>query len=107
MTQQKLSLKIILWLRKIKYYVEDQPGETTVENYINWINSCGTIVTNDSLGLHIALALKKKVIILFGDTNADEVYMYDRGIKIQKESRNINDITYDEVIEKVKEIINE
>ena len=50
------------------YTVSWQEGENSLEQYINWINSCSTIITNDSLGLHIALALGKKVVALFGPT---------------------------------------
>jgi heptosyltransferase-2 len=72
------SLKIILMDKK--YYWSDQPAETDLENYIKWINRCSIIVTNDSLGLHIALALGKKVIVFCGPTNTDEIDMYGRGV---------------------------
>ncbi|QFY41873.1 glycosyltransferase family 9 protein [Candidatus Methylospira mobilis] len=50
-----------------------QQGENDMENYIEWIASCRVVVTNDSLGLHIALALGKPVVGLFGPTIASEV----------------------------------
>lgn len=50
-----------------------QQGENDIEDYIEWIHSCRVIVTNDSLGLHIALALGKPVVALFGPTVANEV----------------------------------
>lgn len=50
-----------------------QQGTSDIESYIDWIASCRVLVTNDSLGLHIALALGKPVIALFGPTIADEV----------------------------------
>lgn len=52
----------------------------TIEEYIDWINSCRIIVTGDSLGMHIALALKKKVIILMGSTSWAEIETYNRGV---------------------------
>lgn len=51
-----------------------------LEEYINWINSCRIIVTGDSLGMHIALALKKKVVILMGSTSRSEIETYGRGV---------------------------
>jgi heptosyltransferase II len=51
-------------------------------DYMNWISSCSIIVTSDSLGMHIGLALKKKVIALFGETSMREIEMYGRGIKL-------------------------
>lgn len=53
-----------------------QQGVDDLYKYIDWINSCGIIVSNDSLGLHIAFALKKKVVGLFGPTDSKEIYFY-------------------------------
>jgi heptosyltransferase-2 len=50
-----------------------QQGSNDIENYIDWINSCRLLISNDSLGLHIALALGKPVVALFGPTVAEEV----------------------------------
>lgn len=50
-----------------------QQGADDLEDYIDWINSCKLLVTNDSLGLHIGLALGKPVVALFGPTLASEV----------------------------------
>lgn len=76
-----------------------QPAETNLYDYMDWINSCKTIITNDSLGLHIALALGKRVIALFGPTSAVEVY----GNKLVKltppdGSKNIKDISVESVV---------
>ena len=56
-----------------QYSVSWQQGENDIDDYIDWIASCRVIVTNDSLGLHIALALGKPVVALFGPTIATEV----------------------------------
>jgi heptosyltransferase II len=50
-----------------------QQGTNDIEDYIEWIASCRVLVTNDSLGLHIALGLGKPVIALFGPTISNEV----------------------------------
>jgi heptosyltransferase-2 len=50
-----------------------QQGDNDIEDYIEWIASCRVLVSNDSLGLHIALALGKPVVALFGPTLASEV----------------------------------
>ena len=50
-----------------------QQGDNDIEDYIEWIASCRILVSNDSLGLHIALALGKPVVVLFGPTIATEV----------------------------------
>ena len=62
-----------------RYSVSWQQGKKDMEDYFEWINSCKLIITNDSFGLHIAIALKKKIIGLFGPTHHRENYAYDLG----------------------------
>jgi lipopolysaccharide heptosyltransferase II len=62
-----------------QYSYSMQQGMNNIYEYMDWINSCRLLVTNDSLGLHIALALRKKVVVLYGPTNPNETYFYDRG----------------------------
>lgn len=52
---------------------------TILNSYMDWINSCRMIISNDSLGMHLGIALKKKVLGLFGSTPSKEVYFYGRG----------------------------
>lgn len=56
-----------------------QQGLDNLYKYMDWINSCRLLVTNDSLGLHIALALRKKVVVFYGPTNPNETFFYGRG----------------------------
>ena len=56
-----------------------QEGLECIYQYIDWINSCRLLITSDSLGVHIGLALKKKIIVLYGATHPGEVYLYGRG----------------------------
>ncbi len=67
-----------------KYTVSWQKGLNSIEDYIEWINSLSLIVTNDSLGLHIAHALGKKIVALFGPTKESEIYIKD-GVKLLPE----------------------
>lgn len=66
---------------KRKYSISWQKGLDSIEDYIEWINSCSLLVTNDSLGLHIAHALDKKIVSLFGPTLESEVYVKN-GVKL-------------------------
>ena len=43
------------------------------------------IITGDSLGMHIAIALKKYVIAWFGVSCWTEIDLYDRGVKLYQE----------------------
>ncbi len=54
-------------------------------SYMDWINSAKTIVSSDSLGLHLGIALRKNVLGLFGPTPHKEVYFYGRGKEILPE----------------------
>jgi len=56
-----------------------QEGLDNLYEYIDWINKSKLIISSDSLGLHIALALKKSVISIFGPTDEEEVFFYNRG----------------------------
>ncbi|MBF0595820.1 MAG: glycosyltransferase family 9 protein, partial [Candidatus Omnitrophica bacterium] len=47
-----------------KYSVSWQQGQDDMEAYFDWINSCRVLVTNDSFGMHIAIALKKKFVAI-------------------------------------------
>ncbi len=58
-----------------KWTISWQKGLKNIEEYFEWINSCRMLVTNDSLGLHIACALNKRVVALFGPTVASEIYI--------------------------------
>jgi heptosyltransferase-2 len=68
-----------------RYRVSWQEGTDNIEKYIEWINSCRILVTNDSLGLHLALALGKKVVALFGPTKATEVDDHTKLVKLAPE----------------------
>lgn len=69
-----------------KYSISWQRGLNSLHEYIDWINSCRLIVTSDSLGLHLCLALDKRVIALFGPTPHREIYFYNCGSYLLPES---------------------
>jgi heptosyltransferase-2 len=56
-----------------EYTVSFQEGFNDIPAYIAWIQSCRTLLTHDSLGLHIGLALGKKMVALFGPTKSTEI----------------------------------
>lgn len=73
-------------LIKDKYSISWQEGLDSLYEYIDWVNSCKLIVTADTLGLHLGLALKKRVIALFGPTSPWEIYLYNCGSFLLPES---------------------
>lgn len=60
-----------------------QEGESDLARYMDWINAGRAVVTCDSLGMHLGLALHKRVVALFGPTPSDNIYMYGRGVIIR------------------------
>ena len=58
------------------YTVSWQEGKSNMYEYMDWINSCRVLISNDSLGLHLAQALGRRVVGLFGPTDDGEVYSY-------------------------------
>lgn len=69
-----------------KYSVSWQEGFNDLRQYMNWINSCRIIVTHDSLGLHIAKALNKQIIALYGPTSSKETFLGLGGYVISAEN---------------------
>ncbi|HRY29937.1 MAG TPA: glycosyltransferase family 9 protein [Elusimicrobiota bacterium] len=49
------------------------------------VNHCDAVVTGDTLAMHIAIALKKRVIALFGPTSSAEIELYGRGEKLHRD----------------------
>lgn len=56
-----------------EHSVSFQEGFDDIPAYIAWIQSCKTLLTHDSLGLHIGLALGKPMVALFGPTKSTEI----------------------------------
>lgn len=61
--------------------------EHSITDFYSIMNLCDLVVTSDTLAMHLAIALKKKVIALIGSTSASEIDLYDRGIKLIVDSR--------------------
>ena len=75
-----------------------------LDEYTNWIASCRSLVTCDSLGMHLAIAYGIPVIGLFGPTSSTGVYFYDRGVAVQSKTGKMQDISVQEVMEKLSEV---
>lgn len=60
-----------------------QKGEKDIHTYMDWIHAGKIVITGDSLGMHLGLAMKKRVVALFGPTPSDGIYMYRRGMVVR------------------------
>jgi len=92
---KKLNCKILLFggkkeqernkiiIEKIKNEnLIDTGTDNSLREFIALLNLCDIVVTVDTLSLHIALGLNKKVVALFGPTSSNEIEMYNCGVKI-------------------------
>lgn len=77
----------------------------TLDDYIKWARFCRVIVTNDSLGLHLAIAMGKKIVALFGPTNPDEVFLYGLGEKIVAKNGDMSEIKPEVVFRAVQNLL--
>lgn len=61
------------------------PCPSGLREFIRRIDLCNVVVTGDTLALHAALGLEKRVVALFGPTSAAEIDTYGLGAKIVPE----------------------
>jgi len=54
----------------------------SVREFGAMLELCDVLVTGDTLGLHLAAALGKHIVALFGPTSVSEIDLYGRGTKI-------------------------
>ncbi len=58
------------------------PTERGLRDGIVSVEACDIVVSGDSLGLHMAIALGKWSVAWFGPTCAQEIDLYDRGVHV-------------------------
>ena len=76
-------------LKSIKFPIIDAGCENDLVEFPALISVCSLIITTDSLGLHTALALKRKTICLIGPTSPSEIDLYGLGEKIIANSKDV------------------
>jgi heptosyltransferase-2 len=62
--------------------VVQSPTERGLRDGIVSVAACDIVVTGDSLGMHLAIALEKWTVAWFGPTCAQEIDLYDRGVRV-------------------------
>lgn len=73
-------------IAKSKSHVIDTGCGNDLIEFPALISVCNYFITTDSLGLHIALALKRKTVCLIGPTSHSEIDMYNLGEKVIADS---------------------
>ena len=69
-------------VNQLKEMVVATPTTHGLRNGLLYENCCNLVVTGDSLGMHIAIGLKKIVVVWFGLSCGVEVEIFGRGEKI-------------------------
>jgi heptosyltransferase-2 len=61
------------------------PGFYPLTEFISLVDNCDVVVTSVTMALHIAIARKKKIVLMNNIFNPNEFELYGRGIIIQPE----------------------
>lgn len=72
--------------RRVQCPVIDTGGHNTLREFFALIDLCDLMVTGDTLAMHAASALGKKVVALFGPTSVAEIDLYGRGLKLASDA---------------------
>lgn len=62
--------------------LHDSGCDNTIRHFASLIAACDVVVTGDTLAMHLALALDRRSVVLFGPTSAAEIELYGRGEKV-------------------------
>lgn len=60
----------------------DPGGHNPVRHFAALTGCCDVVVTGDTLAMHVALALKRRTVVLFGPTSFAEIELYGSGEKV-------------------------
>jgi heptosyltransferase-2 len=66
-------------------FVHSSPTDKGLRDGLCSVAACDIVISGDSLGMHMAVALKKWVVAWFGPTCSQEIDLYNRGVKIHAE----------------------
>lgn len=76
------EVEAISILKKEFSFLIDTGCDNSLLEFAAIVDLCDLIITADTLGLHVATSLQKKIIALFGPTSANEIELYGKGIKL-------------------------
>lgn len=84
--EQDRNNKII---KGVKTKIIDAGCNNSLMQFAALVNLCDVLVSSDSLALHVAVALKKKVVLFIYVTSPWEIELYGRGIKIIEKGKDL------------------
>jgi ADP-heptose:LPS heptosyltransferase len=68
--------------RAVPSHVFNTGNDHPLREFAGFVEAMDVVVSSDSLGMHIAIALGRKVVALFGSTCPQEISLYGRGVKL-------------------------
>jgi ADP-heptose:LPS heptosyltransferase len=66
----------------VKKPVFDGGCDNPLRHFAGLIGHCRVLVSGDSLAMHVALAMGRRVVVLFGPTSSSEIDLFGQGEKI-------------------------
>ena len=66
----------------VRVPVFDAGWDNEVRHFASLISHCSVVVSGDSLAMHVALAMERRVVILFGPTSHTEIDLFGLGEKV-------------------------
>ena len=64
--------------------VFDAGSDNSLRHFASLIQHCSVVLSADSLAMHIGLATKRRVVVLFGPTSSSEIDLFGLGEKIRR-----------------------
>src|SRR5581483_3067120 len=69
-------------VRKLKGIAIPTGTENTLRQFASLVGLCDVMVTGDTLAMHVAIALRKRLVAYFGPTSDAEIDLYGSGEKV-------------------------
>ena len=69
-------------IKNAGFGIIDGGCENSLKDFSGLVNRCSAVIAADTLAMHIAIALKRPVVALFGPTCSQEIGLYGLGCKV-------------------------
>ncbi|MCM8791914.1 MAG: glycosyltransferase family 9 protein [Candidatus Omnitrophica bacterium] len=80
-----LELEINKRIKELVNFEIIDSGYNPIKNFAGLVKRCNLVISGDTLTMHIAIALKRPILAIFGPTCHQEIELYGRGEKIISE----------------------
>lgn len=69
-------------IRKASVPIFDAGSDNGVRHFASLVGHCAVVLSGDTLAMHVALAMGRRVVVLFGPTSSHEIELFGLGEKI-------------------------